>query len=268
MEKTPSLVVDWGLDENEDFGPSEYFAALKRCSQILPQLYLGSEWTARDKKMLLQMRVTHILNAANELPNYFEKEEDCPFVYLKVPLHDDEDETIVEFFDKSSDFIHSVLGKEPVTAESESDRRAEKREETGTAGSCFVHCAAGVSRSASLVLAYLMKFRSLTLKEAFGLIFAQRPIIGPNEGYAMQLYELEKKLFGSNSVELVPREDHEASDGESELDEEESAESNHDSDEEIQLFTPGKKRADMPPMDTNREEESKVTATKKRRLES
>ena len=51
----------------------------------------------------------------------------------------------------------------------------------------LVHCRAGMSRSASVVIAYLMKSRSLTLSQAFDFVKSHRQCVRPNEGFWEQL---------------------------------------------------------------------------------
>lgn len=46
---------------------------------------------------------------------------------------------------------------------------------------------AGVSRSATLVIAYMMKRYRLSLKEAEQLVRSKRPFINPNPGFMKQL---------------------------------------------------------------------------------
>lgn len=53
----------------------------------------------------------------------------------------------------------------------------------------FVHCAAGVSRSASFVIAYLMKSKLMPYLDAYALVKCKRPIIKPNSGFVKQLEE-------------------------------------------------------------------------------
>lgn len=61
---------------------------------------------------------------------------------------------------------------------------------THSAGTVFVHCAMGVSRSAALVLAYLMIEQRLSLVEAIIAVRLNRDI-GPNSGFLEQLRELD-----------------------------------------------------------------------------
>lgn len=58
----------------------------------------------------------------------------------------------------------------------------------------LVHCAAGVSRSASIVIAYIMKTKKLKFEEAFNLVKSKRSIICPNRGFRSQLMDFEKSL--------------------------------------------------------------------------
>jgi len=63
---------------------------------------------------------------------------------------------------------------------------------------------AGVSRSASLVCAYLMKYENMSLRQSYQYVKMARPIIRPNVGFWRQLIEYEKRLRGANTVQMVP----------------------------------------------------------------
>ncbi|KAK7206543.1 dual specificity phosphatase [Myxozyma melibiosi] len=53
----------------------------------------------------------------------------------------------------------------------------------------LVHCQCGVSRSASLVVAYVMKEKSWDLNQAYAFVKRKAPAIGPNMGLIFQLME-------------------------------------------------------------------------------
>ncbi|OQV13404.1 hypothetical protein BV898_12356 [Hypsibius exemplaris] len=76
----------------------------------------------------------------------------------------------------------------------------EKRRLAG--GRVLVHCLMGVSRSASVVLAYLVKYRGMSLEEAHELVRRQRPMISPNRGFWEQLSLFEKEFRRKNSIDL------------------------------------------------------------------
>ena len=61
----------------------------------------------------------------------------------------------------------------------------------------LVHCSAGISRSPTLVLAYMIKRHHLTLDEAFDKMRQLRPIVDPNVSFILQLRDWEKSLLTS-----------------------------------------------------------------------
>lgn len=57
----------------------------------------------------------------------------------------------------------------------------------------LVHCSAGVSRSATVVIAYMMYSHGMTLKQAYLYVKSMRPVIYPNKGFMKQLSNLNFK---------------------------------------------------------------------------
>lgn len=55
----------------------------------------------------------------------------------------------------------------------------------------MVHCFAGISRSATIVIAYLMHHFDWKLERAFSIVKALRKQVKPNEGFLRQLKEFE-----------------------------------------------------------------------------
>ncbi|XP_036410619.1 dual specificity protein phosphatase 18 [Megalops cyprinoides] len=151
-------------------------------SQITPSLFLSGADAALNKPLLSRKGITLIINATLE--------HSCP-VYrgvqcLRVPV---------------ADLPHSRLGDH-------FDRVAERIHKNRTGGT-LVHCAAGMSRSPALVMAYLMRYKGVTLREAHHWVQDSRPSVRPNAGFWRQLLDYEKKLYGKNTVkvELVDYED-------------------------------------------------------------
>lgn len=69
----------------------------------------------------------------------------------------------------------------------------------------LVHCLAGVSRSVTVTLAYLMHSRAINFEEAFALVRLRKPDISPNFHFLRQLHAFESQLFeGSNMALRTP----------------------------------------------------------------
>jgi len=66
----------------------------------------------------------------------------------------------------------------------------------------FVHCNQGRSRSASIILSYLIKYESMTLKQAWNHVKDRRRIIMPNSGFWKQLIQYETLLHGSPTLSV------------------------------------------------------------------
>lgn len=82
-----------------------------------------------------------------------------------------------------------------------------------TGGRVFVHCQAGISRSATICLAYLMRTNRVKLDEAFEFVKQRRSIISPNFSFMGQLLQFESQVLapscsaevGSPSISVLDR---------------------------------------------------------------
>ncbi|KAM3132279.1 tyrosine protein phosphatase yvh1 [Paramecium bursaria] len=63
-------------------------------------------------------------------------------------------------------------------------------------GNVLVHCMSGRSRSATIVIAYLMRSQKMRVYEAIISVQEKRPLINPNDGFIQQLYSFDVLLFG------------------------------------------------------------------------
>lgn len=75
-------------------------------------------------------------------------------------------------------------------------------------GRILVHCSAGVSRSPTIVVAYLMKHRNMSLRTALGHVVRIRPQVSPNPGFIEQLKDMEMELYKVSTligVDELPR---------------------------------------------------------------
>lgn len=102
---------------------------------IIPnRLYLGDATQSQNKIVINDLNITHILNVTKDWNNKFEN--DTNIKYLRIAINDNETDDIFQHFENAIDFIES-------------------------SNICFVHCQAGVSRSVSIIIAYIMKTRNI-----------------------------------------------------------------------------------------------------------
>lgn len=64
----------------------------------------------------------------------------------------------------------------------------------------LVNCAAGVSRSSTIVIAYIMKYYEFSLKDTILYVRNKRSVICPNKKFLKYLFDYERKVFGRNSI--------------------------------------------------------------------
>ncbi|KAF6108357.1 dual specificity phosphatase 13 [Phyllostomus discolor] len=151
-------------------------ATLSHVNEVWPNLFLGDAHAARDRSKLTQLGITHVVNVA---AGKFQVDTGAKF-YHGMPLEyygiEAEDNP---FFDLSVYFL-------PVA-------RYIRTALSVPQGRVLVHCAMGVSRSATVVLAFLMIYENLTLVEAIQTVQAHRDIC-PNSGFLRQLQVLDNRL--------------------------------------------------------------------------
>ncbi|KAK1664737.1 hypothetical protein QYE76_052896 [Lolium multiflorum] len=155
-------------------------ASTERPSQITDFMYIGGALAARSTYTLQHLGVTHVLClCANEI-GQSESQKPCLFDYRNFSINDDENADISDVFKDASDFIDFVEHLH---------------------GKVLVHCFEGKSRSATVVLAYLMLRKNYTLLEAWNMLKKVHRRAQPNDGFARVLLDLDKRLHGRISME-------------------------------------------------------------------
>ncbi|CAG5103399.1 Similar to Mkp3: Dual specificity protein phosphatase Mpk3 (Drosophila melanogaster) [Cotesia congregata] len=149
-----------GPEEDKDF-PVE----------ILPHLYLGNAANSEDHDSLSRHRIQYILNVTADLPNVFE--DAGSIKYMQIPINDHHSQNLASFFPQAIQFIEEA-------------RSSDK--------GVLVHCLAGVSRSVTITIAYLMHKCNLSLNDAFNLVRSRKTNVAPNFSFLEQLYRFESEL--------------------------------------------------------------------------
>lgn len=142
---------------------------------ILNRLYLGGI-TDLTPMFLYNNNIKTIINVAKEYPAFstdYEIKHGIEKYYFPI---EDNNIDITNEVVTIAELIHNQLQK----------------------GAIFIHCRAGISRSATMVLAYLIIRLNFTLYEAYGFVRESRRIL-PNPYFMTQLDQLEQRILGTRS---------------------------------------------------------------------
>lgn len=136
---------------------------------IVDNLYLGDFRAAEDLEVLKKYNITHIINCAAYIPECFSSD----IKYLSLEMSDDKYQDLTECIKKAAFFIDDA---------------------TLNGGNVFIHCQQGVSRSASILISYIITKKGLSYDKALELVNSKRKVVKPNKYFKKQLQDYEKGL--------------------------------------------------------------------------
>lgn len=139
------------------------------CSTILDErLYLASRRSAQGQKTLDRLKITHVLSILDD-----SRELTIPGnrVHHRISLDDLESENLLAILPEAVAWVNAAMGDDNARI--------------------MVHCEHGVSRSASVVIAWLMKDREWGLEDSLAFVKEKRSAVNPNAGFLKQLKEWE-----------------------------------------------------------------------------
>jgi len=183
VEVVPSRERD-PRDHTRHFTPREKLEAFRRepfrdkqrpisCNKVYNGILISNGETVQNIAHLKSIGVTHVLNTAEQhvdvSPGAFSLNK---IQYYGFHVDDLPHANISRHFRRTTDFIQRAI-------------------ETG--GTVCVNCYMGLSRSATVVIAYLMMKQNMTCKQALDVISQGRKV-RPNPGFLQQLAELEHTL--------------------------------------------------------------------------
>lgn len=135
-------------------------------SEIIPGLYLSNARAAADKNVLRYLNITHVLTIeAHRLPKSTFMDTNISTLFIRA--YDTPQTNLLPYFPMANAFINEGLQK----------------------GNVLVHCHFGVSRSATLVIAFIMEKYRLNFDQAYNFVRQRRRFINPNPGFVIQLHE-------------------------------------------------------------------------------
>jgi len=139
-------------------------------------LYLGAKGVTGDHDKLNGLGIGYIINCTQDPPTEYPDH----MHYLHVDVGDTASDDIGKFFIAACNFI----------------------EEGRESGKCvLVHCTMGMSRSCSIVLAYLVRHQGMSLAQALVHVKERRPVTSPNPGFMTQLVAFERTIRGKATVD-------------------------------------------------------------------
>lgn len=141
-------------------------------NHVTDNIYIGSILSSTSLCGMKKFGITHVATIGEELSCKYPDD----FIYHKRVVYDSPKENVQKLFDETTTFIHNAsLNKD---------------------NKILVHCVAGISRSATFVIAYLIRYKKMSPQEAYLLLLKARKCVCPNEGFTKQLvkyYELQSQ---------------------------------------------------------------------------
>ena len=153
----------------EKFTQKNNFTLIEPITKITDNIFLGNMNGASDINALKSNNIHYIINCTKNIPNYFEQD----FKYLRIPIDDTFGQSIEKYFDVSYNFINN-----------------------NNAHNIFIHCHAGISRSATILIAYLMRKNNIDCNSALNIVKNKRSIINPNTEFMKALYNYKFVMSG------------------------------------------------------------------------
>ena len=139
-------------------------------------LYLGAKGVTGDLEKLNGLSIGYIVNCTQDPPMEYPDK----IKYYHVDVGDTASDNILKFFVGACDFIEEA-------------RKSDK--------CVLVHCTMGMSRSCTIVLAYLIRHQGMSLAQALIHVKDRRPVTSPNPGFMSQLVEFERSLRGTSTID-------------------------------------------------------------------
>jgi protein-tyrosine phosphatase len=178
-------------EDDEEFDTLSFYRRWDVPSQILPWMYLGDAQHSSRRKTIDSLNIRYIVNCAGDCDNHFITDRNMKYLHIRVS--DCVTSRLNEHFDTAFEFIESAR------------QDYEKAIAAGEPAppTILIHCMAGISRSATIVISYIMRTERIPLMAALRKVKSKRGIISPNHGFLAQLSVLELNLGLSGGIELL-----------------------------------------------------------------
>ena len=139
-------------------------------SNIIDNIYIGNVYDAHNIDKLNELNIKNIISAVTGFDNIYNDS----FNHLSLNLIDNEEQDIIHYFEITNHFIDNIISKN-VSSSNKKNK-------------ILIHCICGVSRSVTILLAYIIKKYNYTPKYALKIVQKHRNIANPNPNFMKQLW--------------------------------------------------------------------------------
>ncbi|KAF2822615.1 phosphatases II [Ophiobolus disseminans] len=160
------------------------------------KLYIGGLYALYQTDLIRAASITHVLSVIDYDPQLQERFGDLKLKHLHIKADDHPNENLLQHFEEAVRYMDEALKEVHGDVNEGLDQELSKEQDEG--GGVFVHCAMGKSRSATLVVAYLMWKYDIDSKTALDQLCEGRPVCDPNPGFKEQL-EVWERMCKSGS---------------------------------------------------------------------
>lgn len=172
------------ISPQQSLSPAQlhHLSHVQKVSNIISNVYLGSQFEVSNyNNYNLIINLDYPDNKANNDCLHIDHLSRTQTV-IRIGINDAENINIYKYLDILVTYIHSFYGKKNIKI--------------------LIHCHAGISRSVSIVIAYLMKYHNKSFDKALEIVKKIRPIAQPNDDFTKQLKLYEKILYERKGMEM------------------------------------------------------------------
>ncbi|XP_070574519.1 dual specificity protein phosphatase 22-B-like isoform X2 [Ptychodera flava] len=149
---------------------------MKSVEKILPGLYVGNFKDCKDREQLTANKITHIVSIHDNAKPLIDDMK-----YLCIYVGDSPQQNLSQYFRRCIKFIH---------------------EARLNGGAVLVHCLAGMSRSVTVTVAYIMTVSEYGWQDSLRAVKSARPVALPNFGFQRQLQQYEHTTLKKERAQL------------------------------------------------------------------
>ena len=149
-------------------GPFVLYDLTYKATKFFNRIFLGNAYNARNFYELEKQNIGLIINCSNDIPHYFLDS----FEYQRVSVQDKLKENIYPFLNTCADSIHNYIQSYPNK-------------------NILIHCFMGSSRSATILMAYIIKYKGYSRRDALNFLRDKRDLVNINIDFFEQLGQFE-----------------------------------------------------------------------------